>query len=284
MASKPNVIFVSGPRHSGKTTLVHLMAACATNGESPHYIRLVPVEDQTGPRLTLLGDLKTSNLSSWKRVNYDATRIFELLPECLRQIAELRGSRTILIEADADPALRYAYPYDQRIFVMRCPETVKEVFRSPNEAAVALREVMDDTAAFASEMFGLFDATGLEEDEPLTTHRLSDRGTVREERMEITAVQMRRFMNSPLGAEVASRIQLQPPYHSLMESDLIVVNMGVGAMTDVVDRVIRQVQTMINRLGGGRLNRPQLVACDPLSTADPTRKQLILRFKDFLAG
>ncbi len=280
MSKKLNVVFISGPRYSGKSTLIQMVVPRLCD-RPPHYLRLVPVNGDE-PRLTLLGDLKSAGLASWKRVNYDEQHIFEFLPECLADIAEMGASTTVLIEADADPGLRYAFPYDHRIFVMPAPAQIAEVFRTPSEAAQALREVMDDTAAFASEIFGLFDPDADEDDAPII-HRIGERGAVTEERLEITSVQMRRFVNSPLGAEIASRIQLQPEYHCLMESDITIVNMAVGGTTDVVDQCISQIQMLIARLAEGRLTKPVLFNCELLDYADPLHQQLLDKLRTILA-
>jgi hypothetical protein len=273
LSKKLNVILVSGPRCGGKSTLVRLIASKVCS-RPPHYLRLVSLEREDSPRLTLLGDLKSAGLASWKRLNYDAEHVFEILPDCLNEIGRTDAPGTVLIEADGDPSLRYAFPYDHRIFVMPSPGTVDEVFRSPDQAATALKEVMDDTAAFASEIFGLF-GPDPDTDEGVTFQRTAGaRGAV-EERLDITSTQMRRFMMTPVGAEIASRIQLQPAYHSLMESDLILVNMAVGDTTDIVDLCIKRIQMLIARLGEGRLDRPVMLNCDPLDGTDPLQKQLL---------
>ncbi len=281
MGKKLNVILISGPRCGGKSTLIRMLvpSLCA---RPPHYLRLVPVEGR-GPRLTLLGDLKSAGLASWKRVNYDANRIFEFLPECLEDIASAGGSRNVLVEADADPNLRYAFSYDHRVFVLPTPRSLEQVFRTPSEAAQALREVMDDTAAFASEIFGLFDPEA-DEDDGVNYERIQRRGAIAEERLEITPLQMRRFMNSPLGSEVASRIQLQPDYHGLMDSEVILLNLAIGGKTPVVPVVISRIETLIQRLGSGRLNNPELLMCDPLDPSDPSRAQLIDRLRGMLVA
>jgi energy-coupling factor transporter ATP-binding protein EcfA2 len=264
---KLNVIMLCGPRSSGKSTLVRMLSSAM---DAPaHYLRLVPLEGQ--PRMTLLGDLKQSGLASWRRINYEGDRAFEFIPECLNDIAAESSANTVFIEADADPNLRYAYPYDHRIFVMPAPHCVDEVFRSAAEAAGALKDVMDDTAAFASEIFGLFDA----ELDDSASFSVNDRGGVTEERLEITPAQMRRFVGSPLGAEIASRIQLQPDYHGLIESDIVLVNMGIGGTTSIVDRCIDRIQMLISRLSDAPRNTPQLFACDVLDTKDPLQRRLM---------
>ena len=88
---------------------------------------------------------------------YTPDRVFETLPDALRMIRESEHRPFVVMEADADPALRHAYPYDYRAFIMRPPADLHEVFRSDSEAAAAMREVMQDTASFACEIFGLMD-------------------------------------------------------------------------------------------------------------------------------
>ena len=123
-----------------------------------------------------------------------------------------------------------------------------------------------------------------DEDDPVTrVQHISERGAVIEERVEITPIQMRRFVNSPLGTEIASRIQLQPEYHSLVESDVIIVNMAVGGTTSIVDQCIRQIQTLISRLEEGRLTKPVLFNCDPLDPADPLQQQMLAKLREILS-
>lgn len=272
---KLKVIFFSGPTSGGKSTLIRMLATEVCE-RPPHYLRLVPVEGK--PRLTLLGDLKEAGLATWKRINYDADRIFEFLPECLNEIATHDGPQTVFIEADVDPSLRFAYPYDHRVYIMPAPCEVSEVFRTPAEAAAALKEVMDDTAAFASEIFGMFDP----DPDDTASFSVSEAGAGYEERVEITPTQMRRFMVSPLGAEIASRIQLQPDYHGLLESDAVVVNTGVGGTSELVDRCINQLQTLCDRLAEGRPAQPTLFACDLTDREDPMQIQLVENLRNHL--
>lgn len=272
MSKKLNVVFICGPRGGGKSTLIRVIAPRLCP-QPPHYLRLIPV-DGDDPRLSILSAEDQAGLASWRRIDYDAAHSFEFLPSCLDEIAEIGGSRTVLIEADADPSLRYAFPYDHRIFVMPPPCTMAEVFRSTLEAAQALREVMDDTAAFASEIFGLFDPNADEEDGG-HVQRIRERGAVTEERLEITPLQMGRFICSPLGAEVASRIQLQPPYHSLMESDVAIVNKALGGRGAIVGPCLRQIQLLISRVSNGRSLRPILFHCELLDFTDPGQTRLL---------
>ena len=106
----------------------------------------------------------------------------------------------------------------------------------PTRAAEELRRVLDDTAAFASEIFGLF--TNREDREPS------------EPRPELSATQMRGFLYSPLGDELATRIQLLQPYHGLVESDVIVVNTQTGERTGAAGSWV-----ICQRTTGQRLTR-----------------------------
>ncbi len=279
MSKRLKVILVAGPRSSGKSALVRMIAPQLCP-QPPHYLRLVSMNG--APRMTLLGDLKSANLATWKRVNYNEEQLFDFLPQCLEEIAETHSSPIVLLEADTDPSLRYAYPYDYRIFVMPKPRQMGDVFRTPAQAAEAIREVMNDTAAFASEIYGLFDSNADAGDSTAHVEVLKDRAGVAEERVTVTPVQMKRFMRSPLGMEIASRIQLQPDYHGLVDSDLILVNTAVGGQSDMFESCMKQLRNFLSRLVAGRITKPMLFWCNPLDFADPVQYQLLKRIQIML--
>ena len=105
-----------------------------------------------------------------------------------------------------------------------------------------------------------------------------------EERVEVSGPQVRRFLNSPLGAEIASRIQLQPDYHSLAESDVVVINAGCGGEDSVVEECIRRLGSLFGRLREGTGRHRDLFACDPCQSNDPRTQKLMSRLAELLAA
>ncbi len=170
---------------------------------------------------------------------------------------------SVVLEAETDPVLRHAYPYDHRIFMMPTPATINAVFRDPRHAATELQHVLDDTAAFASEIFGLFDEADCEDVDPP------------EQRQNLTGTGMRGFLYSPLGDELATRIQLQPAYHGLVESDVIIVNTSVGAQEPETTECLRRMERLLKRVRGATERRSQLFLCDPKDHNSKTCKKMM---------
>jgi hypothetical protein len=205
-------------------------------------------------------------------MEYDDEQIFAVLPEALAAIHKGDRYGSVVVEADADPTLRCAYPYDHRVFVMPLPSNVTDVFRDNAHAAHELQRVLDDTAAFASEIFGLF------------RREADDMGDPSEERSDLTPMQMRGFLYSPLGDELATRIQLQTPYHGLVESDIIVVNERAGPRTPDSEECLRRVARLLARLHGAGSRRSEMFVC-PLGEQEGTLdRQLLKALKPMCEG
>ncbi|HUU83162.1 MAG TPA: hypothetical protein VM243_06620 [Phycisphaerae bacterium] len=260
------VTFVSGPRHAGKSTVIQAMLGDLYK-RPPHYLRLAKIAGDKKPPLTMGRPPVDVEVGSARWLNYDEDSIFEVLPEALTRIHRKDRYGAVIIEADADPHLRHAHPYDRRIFVMPAPRSLHEVFRSVREAATALQGVLDDTAAFAREIYGMIDSSLTDDEE-------------HERRAPFTARQLRGFLDSPLGNELATRIQFQPEYHGLVESDVVLINTGVGGLSPVVDECGRRLERLLARLRGGAARKNTLFCCDPVDPHDPLRKKLIKALKD----
>lgn len=243
----------------------------------PHYLRLIPKHGERSPFLQLVRPGAEAALASSQLVVYNAERCFEVIAEALQTLPPGSSPYIVLLEGDGDPCLRYAYPYDRRIFVMPAPSNIYEVFRTPEQAAVALRKVMEDTADFAAEIFGLFDEDQIEQNTGLLTPEGgSPWSWDRQAHQAITVDEgeLRNFIESPIGMEIASRIQLQPEYQGLVESDVILVNVGVGATTGVVDEVARRLELLLSRIRSQAQNDGLLFCCDPCERCDPRRVKL----------
>lgn len=253
------VLFISGPNKCGKSRIIQSMLEQVWRIK-PHYLRLTAYSAKAQPKPTISEQFKRS-VASAQWIAYHPERIFEELPEFLSGIHKAERYGSVVIEADADPDLRCAYPYDHRVFVMPLPHAIQDVFRDPSCAAQELHKVLDDTAAFASEIFGLF--------APRDDAELS------EPRPDLSATGMRGFLNSPLGDELATRIQLQKPYHGLVESDVIVVNTQAGEHNEETDECLRRIRQLLDRLRSGRTKACELFLCDPANPSDGTCKKLM---------
>ncbi|RJP33464.1 MAG: hypothetical protein C4547_12240 [Phycisphaerales bacterium] len=265
------VTFVSGPRRSGKSAVIRAMIDRLWK-HPPHYVRLVRIgSDKRPPKLPvkLPPDLGVAS-ARWLR--YDDDRIYHVLPEALTTIHRSDRYGSVVIESDADPAVRHAYPYDHRVFVMPIPSTVSEVFRTAEEAAAALQEVLKDTTTFASEMFGLWDAGA------------GGDGKDGNERVDLTATQWRGFLYSPLGEELATRIQLQPPYHGLVEADVVVVNTAVGSIPAEGNPCLERASSLLGHMRKLTSRGGEIFVCDLYNENDAVARRLLKALRPMCRG
>ena len=265
-----SVTFVSGPRRSGKSAVIHTMIDRLWT-RPPHYIRLVKNGGDKHPPKASDRPRSDCGVASARWVEYGAEHVFEILSDVLTAIHCEDRFGSVAVEADADPVLRHAYPYDHRVLVMPLPPSVRDVFRDPGRAAIEFQRVLDDTQAFAAEFFGL-DAGD------------SDDGEPREARPELSTAQMRSFLYSPLGDELASRIQLQQPYHGLVESDVIIINTGVGKRTAETAECLRRVGRLLQRVRGQSGRPCQIFRCNPCDCSSPTGQRLLKALEPMCVG
>lgn len=281
-------LLISGPPGGGKSLLARLIATEVLD-RPVHYLRMkaatdghtnaiVPVE----PEET---DVSECAWASCFSVSYTPERVFETLPDSLREVRKLDRYGFALIEADGDQALRHAYPYDYRVFVMPPPSDVHCVFRDTHEATQALQQVMQDTASFASEIFGLFNSACFDDGVGVSHHEPISAGPAQPavERLEIAESQVRGFLNSPLGVEIASRIQLQPDYHAVVESDVVVVNTGVGRKGETMKECVKRVERLLGRVRHDARRSSILYWGNFLDGDDPTQKKLLRRLRSLFA-
>lgn len=265
----PIVLFVSGPRRAGKSTVIQqIIRACELS--SPHYLRLTSARGDKRQPAAAVTPQDECGVASAQWIEYDEDRVFEILPAVLGKIHVDDREALVIIEADADPTLRSAYPYDYRVFVMPAPRRTTEVFRTRTQATEAFHAALNDTAVFAREIYGLAD----------DGDRFDDGAS--EKRSALTATQLRGLMNSPLGDELATRILLQPTHHGLLESDIVVVNTAVGGTSEVVDQCVRRLERVLDHVRPPAGQRSPLYSCDPADPHDPLRTKLLERIAELL--
>jgi hypothetical protein len=277
-------LFISGPPRGGKTTIARLIATDVA-GRPVHYVRMRRAADGHTNLVTPLDASSGAPAGPWAsvhRVTYSEDHVFETLPEALRVVRRIERNPFVVLEADADACLRHAYPYDYRVFVMAPPRALPEVFRDSHEAASALQQVMQDTAAFASEIFGIMDPTGLD-DTVGVQHAWAEMRERPVEQLDVSEAQIRHFLNSPLGAEIASRIQLQPDYCALIESDIAIINTGLGAINDALDACVKRLEKLLSKVRHDARRHSVLYWGDIVDQTDPTYGRLVKRLKVLLS-
>lgn len=265
-----SVMFVSGPRKSGKSSVIRAMIDRLWRIE-PHYIRLV---EKNGPKPPVVMPEKVPEgcgVASADCIEYEPRHVFEVIPDALAAIHRRDRFGAVIIEADGDAHLRSAYPYDHRVFVMPAPATVREVFRSPKAAAAELERILADTASFASGIFGLL----RDEDCDDTAFRFRP--------APLDGPEMARLLHTPLGDEIATRIALQPGYHGLVESEIILMN-AVVSNGHVSQDCIQRIERLMERLVKYNQNGCQLFRCDPIGGRDQESKLLFKSLQPMCQG
>jgi hypothetical protein len=262
------VTIVTGPRHAGKSAVISSIVkeVCRT---PPHYIRLAPREgSKRAPRQPAKPPTaEAPGVASATWLNYSSDRVYEVLPEALTCIHKKDRNGCVILEADTDPDLRHAFSYDCFIFVMAAPNSISEVFRNAEQAHKALQSVLDDTACFAREIYGMF---ADEDSAPPPTPK---------SRKSMSDSQIIHLLHTPLGQELATRIRLQPDYHGLIESDVVVVNTARGVIGPVVDEVVGKLEKLVARARPEVSRRPAIFCCDPGEAQDPRRQKLLESLK-----
>ena len=286
-------LLISGPRYGGKSTLAQLLADLVLD-QPAHYLRMHPAADAHTNAVLPYGDGDSDGDSmgqlwaSAHRVSYTVDRLFETVPDGLRTVRKLDRTGLAVIEADGEPTMRHAYPYDFRMFVMSVPADIYTVFRTPDDAAMALQQVMQDTAAFASEIFGLFEDEAFDDSlgvEHFSASREVGQGSQRVERLNIDEEQIKHFLSSPLGAEIASRIQLQPEYHALIEADVAIVTTGWldREYREVLDDCVARLQKLLSRIRQDA-RRQSVLYWGDIRQDDNARRKLVQRIRALLAA
>lgn len=265
------VVFVSGPRRSGKSTVIQqIISDCSV--QTPHYLRIALKTGDKRQPVAMKPPEKDCGVASAQWIGYDEDRAYEFLPTVLDGIHRRDRHAMVILEADADPILRHAFPYDTRIFVMPAPQRSTEVFRTKAQATEAFQDVLDDTAVFAKQIYGMVD-NGDDSD--------SD-GEVKLRRPPLTSAQVRGLMNSPLGDELATRILLQPSHHGLLECDVLIVNSAIGGNSSVADSCVQRLERVLSHLRGPEGRHHVMFSCDIMDRENPRRRELFERLGEML--
>ncbi len=255
-----SVVHVCGPRAAGKTLFCRRIAGLVGVSHVQH-LRLELHAKSPSPRISVLGDALGGGLFS-RNCRVNGPTIFEDVADLI-QLAGREWRGAVIMETDTTPCYRHAFPYDVRVFVLRPPPRPEAIFRSPEEAERAMELAMHDTGVFAAEIFGL--GPGPHDSSENKAPRSAEANTAELPRPECDEMPWR----PDVAADLALRFQLRPEYHSLMDSDLVLLNAAPPidrkSAAACVERITALLETL--RL---RLNRlAWFAACDMGDDDDP---------------
>ncbi len=244
------ILHISGPPASGKTALANALATRRPANRSTLVRFDLPNENGTPP-LRIARSFDTFANSLRYCVNPDL--VFEQVSDALRSIEAPFPDDLLLVETNAEPCFRHAYPYDIKIFVFSPPDSMDAIFRTPSETVGAIERAMHDTAEFAAEMFGL-------ERSPFDSAALP---SIHSDDRRVTATQTtEEFLDSDVGTEIASRLHLRPRYHAVIDSDVILLNTPADRDAAIAAECAEKIETLLDPLRQ-RLDRDSwFAACD----------------------
>lgn len=263
------VSLINGPAGSGKSIVLSTLIEKMGKNE-PHYLRVTRAGSRNRPPYRLIPNNGGSGWASARWLNYTNERIFEMLPETIGKTSDENAH--LFIESDADPLLRTAYPYDHRIFIMPPPTSQHQIMRSQAQVALAIREMLDDSAVFTSEMFGVSEADMESKDE---NH---------DQREDLSESGVRSFLTTPLGHEVMARVSFQQDYQWILESQAVLVNTGIAQLTGVAEAVLHRMMQLINHLPGESSEKPKVFCCDPCELDDPATQSFFKYIYDLCSS
>lgn len=272
------VVHIAGPPGSGKTTLARRLAARRTQGAS-HHLRLTGGKKAgtTGSAPALRLAIPDDDMDSSTTAAIDPDLVFERLPAEIQRLHRPRSSTLVFVETDAEPHFRHAYSYDVRVFIMPCPNALADVFRSRQQAEAAVRRAMHDTVDFAEEVFGLTRDARL--DTPRDSIKRFDPPPVNERDRDVLA-----FIDGALGSRLAVQFMLQPCYHVLTDSDVVLLNLGVGPDSDAAELCAHRLQALLDRLKREGTRPAWFAACEPADPEDALSMQAVLRIESLIGA
>lgn len=211
-------------------------------------------------------------------LRYRGEEVLTALPELIERIrADLRTQPSVIaIEAAPDPLLRHAYAYDLRAFLLSPDEDEGVLFRSNDEARLALREILRDSSTFNAQIFAA--GQELAEDDPaLSAIALPDPAGA----AEVNESQVEEFLAQPLGAELAMRVHLQPRFSAMADADIIILDMSAGPGSEH-NLSWQRLLGLLGRVRKRHGRHPLTYACDLSDPQDPCLVRIRRRMSEKL--
>lgn len=269
-------LLVLGPAGAGRSRFIEMLA-----GEHPdHCWHLVQLDGRTEHETC--AEPVAAQRPGWAGVwslPYRGEQVLTALPELVERIkAGLRAQPSVIaIEAAPDPLLRHAQAYDLQVFILSPSDDETVLFRSDNEARLALREILRDSSAFSAEVL----AAGQEmaEDDPaMAAIALPDPGGA----TEVNASQVEEFLARPLGMELAMRVHLQPAFSAMADADIIILDTAAAESCPERSLCWQRLLGLLGRVRKRDGCHPLTYVCDLSDPEDPCLVRIRRRMSEKL--
>jgi hypothetical protein len=265
-----------GPAGAGRSRFIETLA-----GEHPdHRWHLVQLEGRVEQetRAEPIAGQRPGWAGVWN-LRYRGEEVLTALPELIERIqADLRGQPSVIaIEAAPDPLLRHAYAYDLRAFILTPSDDEGALFRSNDEARLALREILRDSSTFSAEVSAA-DQELAEDDPALSAAALPAPGGV----AEVNESQVEEFLSQPLGVELAMRVHLQPQFNAMVDADIIILDMSAAESYSERSLPWQRLLALLGRVRKRHGRHPLTYACDLSDPQDPCLVRIRRRMSEKL--
>ncbi len=246
------ILHISGPPNAGKTA-VAVGFAEHRSGRDTYYLRL-DTEREGVPALRLSQPLPV--VTDPRRIVTQPGVVFETLAQAVGDIAQQDADATVIVETDNEPCFRHAYPWHARVFCLPPIHDPRTVFRTREQIAMAIRELMEDTHSFAAELFGLEHGPGDSSMLPSIESKQIVEG-------EASAEMVEEFLASDVGAEIACRMRLHSEYYAIMESDILLLSESRGPWTGTAAESASMLGQLLDSTRARLDRHMHLVQCNP---------------------
>jgi hypothetical protein len=256
-------LLVLGPSGTGRSGFIEALA-----GEHPdHRWHLVQVEEHAkqGADVQPIMAQRPGWAGAW-RLPYRREEVLTALPELIERVqADVRSQPSVIVmEAAPDPLLRHAHAYDLRVFILSPVDDEAVLFRSNDEARLALREILRDSTTFSAQILAA--GQDLAEGDPSLAAIAPPNS---DGAAEVSEAQVEEFLAQPLGVELAMRVHLQPRFAGMADADIIILDVSAEPCCER-SLVWQRLLGLLGRVRKGSGRGPLTYACDLSDPQDPS--------------
>jgi hypothetical protein len=268
-------LLVLGPAGAGRSGFIETLA-CEHPDHRWHLVQLEERAEQAAGLQPIMAP-RPGWAGVW-HLRYRREEVLTALPELIERIQADSPAQpsVIALAAAPDPLLRHAYAYDLRVFIVSPIDDEAALFRSHDEARLALRQICRDSSAFSAEILaaGQDLVDGDPSLEAMALPSLGGGGEVNESQVD-------GFLAQPLGVELAMRVHLQPRFAAMADADIIILDVAAESSSE---RALawQRLLALLERVRKAGSRGPLTYACDLSDPQDPCFVRIRRRMAEVL--